>query len=210
MARFFVERALWCWSGQSGTQNRSHRGLIALLIGNFVLIGAFGVPAHRAYGHAPLRSSDTSGECSQPAGGVGDCDRFGAGLVSFPTVDVRAEVAENAVDHARGLGGHAPLGTTDGMIFVFQTPGSHAFWMKGMTFNLDILWIDGAADSLKVVHLASDVPAFPTDTPDGRLPIYSPSRPARYVLEVNAGFADDHGITIGTPVTFIRDLESQP
>lgn len=169
-----------------------------------MLLGTLVVPASKAYG----QSSDTSGECSRPAEGVGECDRFGVGFVSFPTVDVRVEVAENATDHARGLGGHAPLGTTDGMIFVFQTPGFYAFWMKGMTFNLDILWIDGAADALRVVQVASDVPAFPTETPDGRLPTYSPSRPASYVLEVNAGFAVEHGITVGSPVTFVRDLDT--
>lgn len=210
MARFFLEQVSRGSSDQSATQTRRKRGLIASVVGIAALLGNLVAPADLAFSHAPLQADAKGADCSQPADGVGECERFGSGLVSFPTVDVRVEVAASVIDHARGLGGHAPLGATDGMIFVFETPGFYAFWMKGMTFNLDILWIDGAADGLKVVHIASDVPAFPTDIPDGRLPTYSPSRASRYVLEVNAWFAQDHGIAVGTPVTFIRGLDAQP
>ena len=175
-----------------------------------MLFASLSVSTGLVLGQGLLQAIDNSANCSQTADSAAQCELFGSGLVSFPTVDVRVELAETAVDHARGLGGHAPLGMTDGMIFVFQTPGFYTFWMKGMTFNLDIMWIDGTADNLRVVHIARDVPAYPTETPDGRLPTYSPTRPGRYVLEVNAGFADMHGITVGSPASFIRDVDTQP
>jgi uncharacterized membrane protein (UPF0127 family) len=114
----------------------------------------------------------------------------------FPSVTVYVEVARTESEHAKGLGGHTPLGERDGMLFIFEQPAAYAFWMKGMTFPLDLLWIDQG----KIVYLAPDVPALPPSTPDSALPVYTPTSPARYVLEVNAGFARKHGIDVGTPV----------
>jgi uncharacterized protein len=114
----------------------------------------------------------------------------------FSGVTVNLEVARTDAEHQKGLGGHAPLGERDGMIFVFARPGLVAFWMKGMTFALDIMWIEAG----QVVHLEKNVPApRPTD-PDSSLPILAPSAPATYVLEVNAGFSDRYGIVRGTAV----------
>ena len=197
-------------AAHSGRQHQRVSVVGSILCGFLLLFACLAVSTGRALSQGPHLESGTLANCSQPTDGAGKCELFGEAWVSFPTIDVRVEVAETGVDHARGLGGHAPLGTTDGMMFVFETPDFHSFWMKGMTFNLDIIWIAGATDSLRVVHIASDVPAFATETPDGRLPTYSPSRPSRYVLEVNAGFAADHRISVGTPVSFIRDPNTHP
>jgi uncharacterized membrane protein (UPF0127 family) len=114
----------------------------------------------------------------------------------FPTVAVNLEVARTEEERELGLGGHAPLGETDGMLFIFERSGYPAFWMKGMTFGLDMMWLENG----QVVHLERDVPPpGPTDT-DRTLPILVPAAAATYVLEVNPGFADRHGITVGTPV----------
>src|SRR5438094_9545272 len=61
----------------------------------------------------------------------------------FPSVTVYVEVARTDAEREKGLGGHAPLGQYDGMLFIFDQPAPYAFWMKGMTFPLDMLWIDG-------------------------------------------------------------------
>ena len=68
---------------------------------------------------------------------------------------------------------------------------SPSFWMKGMRFPLDIVWIkDG-----RVVDVSADVP--PPRGPNAPLPTYSPDRPANRALEVNAGWAADHGVAAG-------------
>lgn len=111
-------------------------------------------------------------------------------------VTVNVELARSIADRSKGLGGHTPLGERDGMLFIFESAALHAFWMKGMTFPLDIIWIQDG----KVVHLEANLPPpKPADT-DATLPVYSPRAPALYVLEVNAGFAGQHGISVGTPV----------
>ena len=117
----------------------------------------------------------------------------------FETVSVYLEVARTDAERAKGLGGHAPLGETDGMLFVFDRPAAYAFWMKGMLFPIDLMWIENG----QVVFVQANAPhPGPADT-DQTLPIYAPSSPATYVLEVNAGFAAAYGIGTGTPVQLL-------
>ncbi len=109
---------------------------------------------------------------------------------------VRVELARTAEERTRGLGGHAPLGADEGMLFVFPELGRHSFWMKGMTFALDIIWIrDG-----QVVYVVADVPPPRPGTADSELPIYTPPATANYVLEVPAGFAARWSIQAGSRV----------
>jgi uncharacterized membrane protein (UPF0127 family) len=115
--------------------------------------------------------------------------------VAFPGVTVFVELAVTEAQREKGLGGHAPLADRNGMLFVWDQPGPYAFWMKGMTFALDIMWIEGE----KVVYLAAGAPPPPAGQNDGALPIYAPPVPARYVLEVDAGFARKYAIDVGTP-----------
>ena len=119
-----------------------------------------------------------------------------ASLAVFEGVTVTLEVARTNEERAKGLGGHAPLGETEGMLFVFDRPAFHAFWMKGMLFALDLIWIENGV----VVHVERDAPHFPPETDDRELPIYAPAAMASYVLEVNAGFTALHGIDVGAPV----------
>ena len=121
----------------------------------------------------------------------------------FQNVSVTLELARTDAERAKGLGGHAPLGETDGMLFVFDRPAFHSFWMKGMLFPLDLIWIENGV----VVHVERDAPNHPPETPDLRLPIYAPAAMASYVLEVNAGFTARHGIEAGSAVD-LRGLEA--
>lgn len=105
--------------------------------------------------------------------------------VRFDLVTVRVEVARTMAERTRGLGGHAPLGPREGMLFFFEQSGIHSFWMKGMSFALDILWI---ADN-EVVFVRANVPPPAPGTPASALPVYTPPVPATHVLEVPAGFA---------------------
>lgn len=102
---------------------------------------------------------------------------------------LRVEIVDTDVLRAQGLSGHAPLGDREGMLFIFDTDGRYSFWMKDMLFAIDILWLDAAG---KVMHIAKEVSSdtYPAS--------FTPHSPARYVLEVPAGFADQHDIQIGT------------
>jgi uncharacterized membrane protein (UPF0127 family) len=108
---------------------------------------------------------------------------------------LRADVADDDAERARGLGGRDRLDRDGGMYFVL-TGDAPRIWMKGMRFPLDLIWIHDN----RVVDVTARVPNEPPDTPESKLPIYSPSQPANRVLEVNAGWARRNGVSAGDRV----------
>src|SRR5690349_20381775 len=50
-------------------------------------------------------------------------------------------LADTDATREQGLSGALGLGTTEGMLFLFDYPGRPAFWMKDMLFSIDIIWI---------------------------------------------------------------------
>lgn len=107
---------------------------------------------------------------------------------------VAATIADNQDARTQGLGDTRSLPQDAGMLFVFQQDDTWQFWMKDMHYNLDIIWLNA---NKNVVTIAQDV--APSTYPQT---VYSPTAPARYVLEVNAGFAAKHNITVGEKATF--------
>ncbi len=113
------------------------------------------------------------------------------GEVVFPDkTQVHVEIAETPDERAKGLMFRKSLGETDGMLFIFEERGRHAFWMKNTLISLDLFWLDRSG---KVVSIAEAIP--PCKTPE--CPTYPPTAEADYVLEVNAGFAKKHKVKVG-------------
>jgi uncharacterized membrane protein (UPF0127 family) len=101
------------------------------------------------------------------------------------------EIANSNAEREKGLGGRENLCAECGMLFVFDRPGRYAFWMKGMRFPLDIIWLSG--DS--VVFVAHNVePNFSG--------ILEPDVLADRVIEINANASA--GLDLGEQVQFLR------
>jgi hypothetical protein len=113
---------------------------------------------------------------------------------------VSVEIAKTEAERQRGLMFRKSLDANGGMIFVFEEPDIHAFWMKNTLISLDMLWLDRSG---KVVWIAEHVPPCQADP----CPSYSPGAPSTYVLEVNAGFAKKHGVKLGD-VLRMQDVPS--
>jgi uncharacterized membrane protein (UPF0127 family) len=111
---------------------------------------------------------------------------------------ITVEVAADTPARELGLGGRDGLPADAGMLFDLQQPATASFWMKGMRFALDMVWID---DAKRIVATARDVQPQP-GAPDSALTLYHSPSPVRYVVEVNAGAADRLGLTDGTTVRF--------
>lgn len=109
------------------------------------------------------------------------------------------EVADAASEYQLGLGGRDSLPVDSGMLFVFRTEDQYTFWMKGMRFPLDFIWI---TKDCVVLEVTKDVPQSNESVPDGTLPVISSSKPILYVLEINAGSVEQRGIVSGDPVVF--------
>ena len=119
---------------------------------------------------------------------------------------IRVLVADTPQERAAGLSGYDGLPEDTGMLFVFPEPRQPSFWMKGMEFALDIIWI---ADG-RVVQIDASVLPAPKDTPDDQLPRYRPDEPITHVLELSAGSADRLGITVGDRIALCTDGTPTP
>ena len=114
-------------------------------------------------------------------------------LSSSGPVRVFVEVADDPLERARGLMFRESLAEDAGMLFVFGDEKVRSFWMHSTLIPLDMMFIDGDLTIVDIVEGAVPCEASPC-------PLYTSSAPARYALEVNAGFVQNHGIAIGDVV----------
>jgi hypothetical protein len=89
------------------------------------------------------------------------------------------EVAASPKERERGLSGRTALAAESGMWFVFPSPDWHGFWMQGMNFPIDVVWVSPAHRVLSAITL------HPCQAEPCR--IHTPPSPVAYVLEINAG-----------------------
>jgi uncharacterized protein len=113
------------------------------------------------------------------------------------------EVATDDASRTRGLMFRDAMPGNHGMLFVFEREQPLAFWMKNTRIPLDILYFDS---DLRLVSVAADTP--PCVTP--YCPAYPSARPARYVLELNAGLASELGVQPGDQLRIIDEGASSP
>ena len=94
----------------------------------------------------------------------------------------------------QGLSGVEHLGAMNGLLMVFQGDDYWGIWMKDMKIPLDIIWLNSEK---KVVYIVNDAsPSLGTSK------TFTPTDPARYVLEVSAGTTKRAPIKIGDIATF--------
>ena len=110
-----------------------------------------------------------------------------------------AEIADTPELRSKGLGERDSLPEQTGMLFVFPNGQASSFWMFGMRFPLDFVWI---AEDCTVADLTENVQHYPPDTPSSELEIINPTSPAAYTFEINAGEVSQFGIEIGDSVQF--------
>jgi uncharacterized membrane protein (UPF0127 family) len=107
-------------------------------------------------------------------------------------VPVTVEVVTTREQQAIGLMYRKELAASAGMLFVFPTTVEHPFWMKNTILPLDMLFL---GEDRKVVGIVKDAVPFTTTQ-------RTVGAPSRYVLEVNAGFSEKHGVATGDAVSF--------
>jgi uncharacterized protein len=92
-----------------------------------------------------------------------------------------------------GLSDTQALPQNTGMLFILPNLDYQCFWMKGMKFNLDIIWLNSEKKVIKIEQNLS-----PSTYPNN----YCPSSFARYVLEMNSGFIKTNKIRLGQVLNF--------
>lgn len=122
----------------------------------------------------------------------------GKGLVTIRIngAEVLAEVARTPEELAKGLSGRESLEENHGMLFYLEKRKVATFWMKGMQFPLDIIWIDNE----KIIHIDKNA-GIPEA---GNTPSFTSPQAVTHVLEVNAGFAEESNIEVGNRVDIVE------
>lgn len=198
MSIWRCQLAAWIWALGLGCSGGDQQGALATL-------SKHEPPQQDSKEPKNLEKGPSPGE-SGPADRR-ELDRVQGPAVLFepigrPPVRVRVEIARTPAETARGLMFRRHLEADAGMLFIFPRPQHLTFWMRNTYIPLDMIFITSERRVLGVVENATPLTDDPREVPGE----------SQYVVEVNAGFAREHGIGPGTPVRFIgvEGLEEEP
>lgn len=108
-------------------------------------------------------------------------------------IRLTVEVANSKREREKGLMNREKLDPDYGMWFIFEDEAPRTFWMKNTKISLDIIFFD---HDKKVVNFVENME--PCLIP--QCPLHSSKVPARYALEVQAGFIKTNKVDVGDMV----------
>lgn len=109
--------------------------------------------------------------------------------VYFKNVFVKAEEVSDKEKIEQGLAGRESLPEGRGMLFVMPRDDFQRFWMKGMRFSIDIIWLENG----RVAGCEKNI------SPKDERIFASPSK-ASLVLEVSEGFCDHFKVEVNDQI----------
>ncbi len=104
----------------------------------------------------------------------------------------KVELADDDNSRAMGLMYREQMSDDEGMLFIFPNSQMRAFWMKNTLIPLDILYFD---QNKKLVSISENTP--PCKNTTSRCQNYPSAKPAKYVLEINAGLSKKYDFKTG-------------
>lgn len=102
-------------------------------------------------------------------------------------------IADTEEKRTKGLMGVTSLEANSGMLFIFPDFSPRTFWNKNTLIPLDLIWIANG----HVVGISSLPSVMQSNNQIARI---SSPEAANWVVEVNAGWAQAHGVKIGDQV----------
>lgn len=99
---------------------------------------------------------------------------------------ITAEVAASPMERQIGLMHRPSMPANHGMLFIFEEPGAHCFWMKNTLLPLSIAFV---ADDGSIVNIADMQPQSEQS--------HCSAQPVRFALEMNQGWFAKRGIQPG-------------
>ena len=109
------------------------------------------------------------------------------------SIIINVQIADDNKERTQGLMFIEKLDENDGMLFIFEKEEGRAFWMKNTLIPLDMIFIN---DELQIVDIKNAVPCK-----QDPCALYSSKKSAKYVLEVNSGFAERNEVVEGSKIT---------
>lgn len=115
-------------------------------------------------------------------------------LTTDTLIEIVIELAIEPEEVQYGMMYRKSMGPLTGMLFFMGVEDLQSFWMKNTYVPLDIIYINNKKE---VVSIQKNTKPLSEES--------LPSKwPASMVLEVTAGFSDEHGIGKGTKIRFSR------
>jgi len=103
------------------------------------------------------------------------------------------EIADTDYDRQLGLMFRKIMNENQGMLFIFPAEEMQSFWMRNTNISLDMIFVNSEK---KIVTIHKSTTPLSDQS-------YSSTAPAKYVIEVNAGFLDRHNIKEGDRVNWM-------
>lgn len=115
--------------------------------------------------------------------------------VCFSENCFNVEISSTQEELSKGLMFRESLDKNSGMLFIFPENGIYSFWMKNTLISLDIIWINSNKEIVFIEHNAQPCQ-------ENNCKNLAPNETAKYVLEINAGTADEMGLEIRDKIKF--------
>lgn len=163
--------------------------LIIIIIGSLLL---FVNPDKRSAHKPDITVNDEPAKPPKPVFRKDGELRFLDGKTDKVITKIDIEVADNDAEREQGLMYRDSMAENAGMLFLMDTEDMQAFWMKNTIISLDIMFVDSER---RIVNIQKNCKPYSLD----QLPS---SKPALYVVEVNAGYSEKHGIKAGDLISF--------
>ncbi len=107
-------------------------------------------------------------------------------------IEILVEIAENEYHQSKGLMFREDMSENEGMLFTYEDELQRFFWMKNTTVPLDIIFVDATFQIIKIHK--NTLPLSENVYPSGL--------PAKFAVEVRAGFSDRYQLETGNRVSW--------
>jgi uncharacterized membrane protein (UPF0127 family) len=105
---------------------------------------------------------------------------------------IAIEIADTEYDKQTGLMHRYSMPDSLGMLFIFEKEEPQSFWMKNTYISLDIIFLNKDMEITTIQKHTEPLTEWPIPS----------DKPAKYIIEVNAGFCDMHNINNGVKVKY--------
>ena len=110
-----------------------------------------------------------------------------------PITKIDIQIAATDYDRQLGLMFRKSMNENRGMLFIFPVSQIQNFWMKNTEMSLDMIFVD-SSKQIVTIHKNTKIMSEQT---------YASTKPALYVIEVDAGFTDKYKIQVGDKVSWV-------
>jgi uncharacterized membrane protein (UPF0127 family) len=109
-----------------------------------------------------------------------------------PKSKIDIQIADTDFDRQLGLMFRKSMKENQGMLFIFPEESVQSFWMRNTYISLDMIFVNS---DKKIVTIHKNTKTLSDQS-------YRSTRPAKYVIEVDAGYTEKHNIKVGDKVNW--------